>query len=360
MQARGRGSARPPIGVAFEGDLGRRLDAVLVVALLNGLAAKGEARSVALAISRPSLKSAQLADVVSRFYASRPSGPAMIGMPEGPAAAADAPPVAAALFKPAADGTERHSSRIANLLDTADNAVLIRNMLLAQHDGNAAIVVAGPATGLARLLGLYGAPPQIATKVKHLVVAVGAFPSGGPDADLASDVAAARRVFADWPTPVIAVGAEVGTALPYPGASLATDFEWSPNHPVADAYRAMKPMPYDAPASALAATLHAVHPEADYFTLSEPGTISVMDDGRTAFTPGAGGRHRYLIVNPAQKDRVIQLYAELVSAEPARRPTRGGPPPQQQQKQQKPAPPEKPADAPPAKPAETPRPPAPQ
>jgi hypothetical protein len=344
--------------VAFEGDLGRRLDAVLVVALLNGLAAKGEARSVALAISRPSLKSAQLADVVSRFYASRPSGPAMIGMPEGPAAATDAPPVAAALFKPAADGTERHSSRIANLLDTADNAVLIRNMLLAQHDGNAAIVVAGPATGLARLLGLYGAPPQIATKVKHLVVAVGAFPSGGPDADLASDVAAARRVFADWPTPVIAVGADVGTALPYPGASLAKDFEWSPNHPVADAYRAMKPMPYDAPASALAATLHAVHPEADYFTLSEPGTISVMDDGRTAFTPGASGRHRYLIVNPAQKDRVIQLYAELVSAEPARRPTRGGPPPQQQQK--KPAPPEKPADAPPAKPAEPPRPPAPQ
>ena len=78
MQARGRGSARPPIGVAFEGDLGRRLDAVLVVALLNGLAAKGEARSIALAISRPSLKSAQLADVVSRFYASRPSGPGSV------------------------------------------------------------------------------------------------------------------------------------------------------------------------------------------------------------------------------------------------------------------------------------------
>lgn len=358
MQARGRGSARPPIGVAFEGDLGRRLDAVLGVALLNGLTAKGEARSIALAISRPSLKSAQLADVVSRFYASRPAGPAMIGMPEGPAAATDAPPVATALFKPAADGTERHSSRITNLLDTADNAVLIRNMLLAQHDGNAAIVVAGPATGLARLLGLYGAPPQIAAKVKHLVVAMGAFPSGRPDADLASDVAAGRRVFADWPTPVIAVGAEVGTALPYPGASIAKDFAWSPDHPVADAYRAMKPMPYDAPAAALAAILYAVHPEGDYFTLSEPGTISVMDDGRTGFAPAAGGRHRYLIVNPAQKDRVIQLYAELVSAEPARRPTRGGPPPQQQQQQQ--ARPEKPADAPPAKPAEPPRPPAPQ
>ncbi len=356
MQARGRGSARPPIGVAFEGDLGRRLDALLVVALLNGLGAKGEARSIALAISRPSLKSAQLADVVSRFYASRPAGPAMIGMPEGPAAASDAPPVAAALFKARADGTDPHTSRITDLLDTADNAVLIRNMLLAQHDGNAAIVVAGPATGLARLLGLYGAPPQIAAKVKHLVIAAGAFPSGGPDADLASDVAAARRVFADWPTPVIAVGAEVGTAMPFPGASFAKDFEWSTNHPVVDAYRALRPMPYDAPASALAATLHAVHPDADYFTLSEPGTITVLDDGRTQFTPGAGGRHRYLIANPAQKDRLSQLYAALVSAEPVRRQQRGGPPPQQQQQQ---APPEKPAAAPPAKP-DAPRPPAPQ
>ena len=45
-------------------------------------------------------------------------------------------------------------------------------------------------------------------------------------------------------------------------------------------------MPYDAPAPALAAVLYAVHPDDGYFTLSEPGTISVLDDGRTQFTPG--------------------------------------------------------------------------
>ena len=113
-----------------------------------------------------------------------------------------------------------------------------------------------------------------------------------------SDIAAARKLFAEWPTPVVAVGSEVGDALPYPGASIEKDFAWSPAHPVVDAYRALKPMPYDAPASALAAVLHAVHPEDGYFTLSDPGTITVQDDGRTRFTPAADGRHRYLIVDP--------------------------------------------------------------
>ncbi len=362
MQAGGRGG-RPPVGVAFEGDFGHRIDALLVPALLNGLAAKGEARSIALCVSRPSLKTAQLADVVSRFYGGGgrgPGGAAMIGMPEGPLPANDAPPLAAILAKPAADGkSQPYTSSIRTLIDTADNAVVIRNILLAQNDGNAVVVVAGPATGAARLLDLYGAKPQIAAKVRLLVVAMGAFPSGTADPAITADVAAARMIFADWPTPIVAVGSEVGAAVPYPGASLASEFEWAPNHPVADAYRLAKPMPYDAPASALAAVLHAVRPDAGDFKLSEPGTITVRDDGRTEFAAAPGGRHRYLIVDPAQKDRVTKLYAELVTAEPVRRPTRGGPPPAQQQQQQqappKPgAPGQKPAPPPPAAKPQTP------
>lgn len=353
MQARGRGGALPPIGIALEGDLGHRIDAVLAIAMLNGLAARSEARSIALALSRPSLKAAQLADVIAGFYASRPptAGPAMIGMPEGSGAASDAPPAAGMLLKTTPDGTSLYTSQIDTVIDTADNAVLIRNMLLAQNDANAAIVLAGPATGLARMLGLYGAPPQIQTKVRHLVVAIGAFPSSAPDPAIAADVAAARTLFAEWPTPIVAVGAEVGAALPYPGAAIETGMGWVAAHPVADAYRAFGTMPYDAPASALAATLYAAHADDGYFMLSEPGTIGVTDDGRTTFTPGAGGRHRYLIVDPAQKERVLNLYVETVSSRPIPRPSRGrgAPPAQQQQQQQQQAPPQQPApNVPPA------------
>jgi hypothetical protein len=334
MQA-GRGTVRPSLGIALEADLGTRVDAVLALAMLNGLTAKGEARRIALGISRPSLKTAQLADVIGAFYSGRvirgPGGggvggnpDGLVGVPDGRVPAGDAPPLAAILAKTADDGSPVYVSGIGRLLDTADDAVLIRNMLLAQLDGNATVVLAGPATGLVRLLGLYGARPQIAAKVQQLVMAVGGFPSRLPDPAITSDIVAARTLLAEWPTPVVAVGAEVGEALPYPGATLGEDMAWAPAHPVADAYRAFKPMPYDAPASALAATLFAAHPDAGYFKLSEPGTIGVLDDGRTQFTPSPEGSHRYLIVDPARSADVIKMYRELVSAKPAPRPSRGG------------------------------------
>jgi hypothetical protein len=334
MQGQGRGAVRPPIGIAFDGDLGTRIDAILAVAMLNGFTAKTEARRISLSVSRPSLPSAQLADVVASFYRGRPMGgpgggvgaisEGMIGMPDGPAPDKDTPPLAATLSKKSAEGAPAYNSAITGLVGTAESAVLIRNLLLAQHDGNAAIVLAGPPTGVVRLLDLYRSGPQIGAKCKQLVVAAGSFPAGPPDPTIKSDVAAARRLFAEWPTPIVAVGSEVGDALPYPGASIDKDFAWAPVHPVVDAYRTFKPMPYDASASALAAVLHAVHPDDGYFKVSDPGTITVLDDGRTKFTPAVEGKHRYLIVDPAQKERVIAMYTAMVSAPPAPRPGRRG------------------------------------
>lgn len=325
MQAPGRGAVKPPIGIALDADFGSRLDAVLSVAMLNGFAAKAEARSISLSNTTSNLNAAQFADVVAGFYVPRPlGGSAMIGVPDGAPVTADTPPLTSTLAQKTAEGTPRYSSNIKRLLDTPESSVQIRNVLLAQNDGNAAIVLAGQATGLARLLGLYGSRPQITTKVKHLVIALGAYPTGAADAAIKADIAAAKKVFAEWPTPLVAVGAEVGAALPYPGASIEKDFGWSQAHPVVDAYRAFKPMPFDASAPALAAVLYAVHPNDGYFKLSEPGTIAIQSDGRSQFTPAAEGRHRYLIVDPEQKNRIIELYTAMVSAQPAPRPGRRG------------------------------------
>ena len=332
-QAQGRGAVRPAIGVALDGDFGNRLDAMMAVAMLNGFTAKTEARRISLSVSRPSLTSAKLADVVSGFYRPRPVGgpgggvgaitEGMIGMPEGSSGSEDPAALGVLLTRASADGTPLYTSAIAGLVNTAESGILIRNLLLAQHDGNAAIVLAGPATGLVRILGLYRSGPQITAKCRALVVAAGSFPSGQPETSIKADIAAAKKLFAEWQTPIVAVGTEVGEALPYPGASIEKDFSWVPAHPLVDAYRALKPMPYDAPASALAAVLYAVHPDEDYFKVSDPGTISVLDDGRTRFTPSADGRHRYLIVDPAQKERILSLYTAMVSAPPAARPGRG-------------------------------------
>ncbi|HTV20002.1 MAG TPA: hypothetical protein VMG12_15060 [Polyangiaceae bacterium] len=314
---------RPPIGVAIDADLSTRADALLALAGLNGLTAKGETRRIALSVSRPSLTAARLADVVAEYYPTLPVGAGFltIGMQDGAVPRDDAPALARVLATKTPDGAATFETRVQRVLDTADSATLQRNLLLAQHDGNAILLAAGPLTGLARLLALYGARAQIEAKVKLLVVAAGAYPAGDADAAIARDVVAARQVFAEWPTPIVAVGSEVGQGVRYPVAKLGEGTASSTN-PIAAACRVLAGTAPDLSTTALAGVLHAIRPESGEFALSAPGTISVLDDGRTRFVPGAAGRQRYLMLNPAKRADLLATYVSLVSAEPAARPTR--------------------------------------
>lgn len=328
VQGKAIAEPRLPLGIVLDADLAGRPDALLAVALLNGLAARNEARRISLSVSRPSLNAARFADVVAEFYPILPlnSGFSTVGMPDGALPQSDAPALAGVLARKAPDGSPLYASNVRRLVDTADSAVLTRNLLLAEQDGNASVVLAGPATGLSRVLSLHGARPQIASKVKQLCVALGAYAGSRVEPSVAGDVAAARRLFAEWPTPLVAVGAEVGEALLYPAARLDEGLAWSPAHPIADAYRALRTAPHDAPTTALAAAVFAASPEAGYFKLSAPGVIRVLDDGRTEFVAKPGGPHRHLIVDPAQKERLLAFYTALVSAQPAPRPVRRKPP----------------------------------
>lgn len=327
----GRGTVKPPTGITFDSDLGNNIDSFLTLAFLQAITAKGEARVISVSISKASLKAAQAAEAITKFYAGPPPAggrgfgggvgvnPEMIGLADNGKWANVTPIMDAVLTKKGADGKPAYPWLISSLLDTADPGITMRNILLAQFDENAVCVVDGPCTDMVGLMDLYGAKPQITAKVKYLVAAVGAYPGGPADPNIKGDIASARKMFAEWPTPIIAVGREVGEALPYPAASIEKDFAWAPSHPIVDAYRAFKTMPYDAPAPGLAAALYAAHPDDGYFKLSEPGIITVLDDGQTKFTPGAGGKHRYLIADPAQKEKVTALYTELISAKPVPR-----------------------------------------
>jgi hypothetical protein len=109
-------------------------------------------------------------------------------------------------------------------------------------------------------------------------------------------------VLAEWPTPIIFVGDDLGEELKFPAESIDRDFSWAANHPLVDAYRAAKTMPYDAPSPALAAVLYAAHPDDGYFKVVSGGLL----------TADAG-----------QKDRIVQAYRQGVSAKPPE-PRRGG------------------------------------
>jgi inosine-uridine nucleoside N-ribohydrolase len=314
---------KPPQGVVFDSDFGNTIDSVLALALLHGFDGKNEARVASVSVSKSNLRAAQLCDVVEKFYASATTGIAaqvFRGLPIGLSVEGkmpdDTPILTGTLTKTNSDGKPVYAPRIQTLNDTAIVEALIRNALTAQHDGNAVVVLAGPATNLVRALDLRGTKDLIARKVKFLSMVGGVLPSGQPDLYFTADIPAARRLFAEWPTPIVISGREIGTAVPFPASCIEKDFAYDPAHPIADAYRACKPMPYDAPTWDMAAVLYAVRPQEGYFKLSDPGTISVTGDGQVVHTSSADGRHRYLIFDPEQKERITKVYTELASAKP--------------------------------------------
>lgn len=283
------GLAKPPVGIVFDSAL-RRIDDVLALAILHGFDSKDQARIAAITVSSGDLRAAQFCDAVAHFYASATTGPAAMFMHFTPIGLADGKPAESPIFSKI--GPPVYSSAIKNVDDTADPGTLIRNALMAQYDGNAAVVLSGPATDLARLLDMYGVKDWITRKVRLLCVA---------ENGMQADAAAARKVLAEWPTPMVTVSREIGEALPFPGDGIEKDFAYSSTHPIADAYRAFAPMPYDAPSCAMAAMLYTVRPNDGYFTLSGSGNI------------------RSLTLDPEQKERIIRTYVEMASAKPVPR-----------------------------------------
>jgi hypothetical protein len=283
--------AKPPVGIVFDTAM-ERIDDVLALAMLHGFDGKDGARIAAIGISRPDLRAAQFCDALRMYYASATTGPAAMFMHSMPVGLADGKPAA---VPPMLIVNLEQTSEIKSIIDTADTATLFRNVLMGQYDQNAAVVLSGPATDLAKLLEMPGVKDLIARKVR-LLCAV--------EPGLKADPAAAAKVFAEWPSPIVTVGREIGEALPFPGESIERDFAWSSGHPVVAAYRAYKPMPYDAPSWAMAALLYAVRPKENYFGLSDAGTAD---------------KHRSLILDPEQKERIIQAYIEMASAKPVPR-----------------------------------------
>lgn len=295
---------KPPVGVVFDSDLGARIDTVLALALLYGFDGKNEARVISLSTSRPSLASAKLYDVLARFYSSAPTtGPFAgfsrmlpVGM-SGDGAAPDTPVLKVVSKFP--------NSTIHEVNDTAEPAALIRNALTSQYDQNAIVILAGPATNLVKTLELRGAKDLIASKVRYLSI------SGA--ADLEADPAASKKLLANWPTPIYTAGKDTGDAILFPASSIEKDFAWSTQHPVVEAYKAYKPMPYDAPTWDMAAVLYAIRPKEGYFKLA--------------------GKN--LAYDPDQKDRIVKLYTELASAKPVVR-QRFRPPKKEDEKKDEP------------------------
>jgi inosine-uridine nucleoside N-ribohydrolase len=324
MQSAGKGS--PPLGIIFDSAFGHRADDALALALLYHFDGRNEARILSLSVSTADLNAARMCAVISRFYRqTKDRDPLPIGLFISAKLRGETPMTSVPLAKLAAEGIPVYRHNIERLTDTADPLPLMRNALASQPDQSVTVILTGPATNVARLLNLPGTKQLITQKTKILVVAAGNYSESlerHPDIATQMDTEAMKKVFAEWPTPIIAVGSEVGESIIFPASSIEKDFAWSAAHPVADAYRAYTPMPYNAPTGSLAAALYAMKPEESSFKLSAPGEIQALDDGRTKFTPSAKGKHHYLILEAEKKENLLARYIEVTSAKQIPPPTR--------------------------------------
>ena len=266
--------AKPPLGVIYNTSMDRP-DAALTLALLYGFEAKRESRMGCVCVVGSGLQTAVYCDIVQRFYQLGPTRNGNQSLPVG-LAVVDPLPSDPPMIRPAIEHQPPYPHSVNKISDTSLAEAVLRNGVIFNSD--AAVILSGPATYLAKSLDLLGTKDLYKERVRRLVIVdTGA---------VQRDPAALRKVIAEWPTPVFYCGKSAGEVLLYPGASIEKDYAWSAEsgHPVVDAYRAFKPMPYDALGFDLAAAHFAVHPDSGYFQTSEAGTLTVGADGRWSVT----------------------------------------------------------------------------
>ncbi|HEV8145612.1 MAG TPA: hypothetical protein VGP79_04495 [Bryobacteraceae bacterium] len=282
------GASKPPPGVVFDSAMSSVSDA-LALTILYGLEARNEARVLSVNVSRPSLKAAMFCDVLARFFGNFRGFP--VGLAGG-TAIEEQGVLAEVVDRKDSSGAPVYPRTVQKFTDTGLVPATARNVLTAQFDGNAVIILTGPATCLVKMLEMPGVEKLIAAKVRSLHVV---------EEGLRGDPAAGKKLLSAWPTPIVMVGAEVGAAVPYPASSFEKDFSWAPNHPLVDAYRASRGSALST--SGAAGAVHAVRPDAGLFTLSE-----------------AAGKLRTLRVESSRQEELARVYTELASAQPSRQP----------------------------------------
>ncbi len=293
-----------------------RPDAALALAAMFVFDNKHDARMGAVCVTGAGLDTAIFCDMVGRLYVAGPPRNTNQALPVGLADVTpmppDAPMIASAVNRRNDAGDDLYTHSIRKVTDTAQAQAVLRNGVI--FNAETVVLLSAPATDLAISLDLAGAKSEYVKRVRGFVIV--------DSGTAVSDPAALRKVIAEWPTPIIYCGPDIGEALPFPGNALDRAFAWTPASPVADAYRAFKAMPYDAPSYDLAALHYAVHPDSGFFTLSEPGALTVSSSGAMKFTAGAGPVRR-LVLDAAKRDAAIAALVTVLSTKPVAPPARG-------------------------------------
>jgi inosine-uridine nucleoside N-ribohydrolase len=312
--------AAAPVRLIFDTDMGNDVDDAVALAMIHALESRGEAKLLAVTITKDNRWAAPLVDLMNTFYG---RGGIPIGMVRDGKTPEDSNMIRLPAERKRADGSFVYPHRLVDGREAPEAVGLLRRVLAREADGGVVIVQVGFSTNLARLLdskaddaSALSGRDLVKSKVRLLSIMGGAFPDGKPEYNIHTDIPAAKKLFAEWPGTIVTSGFEIGENILYPATSILKDYSYVADHPLAEAYRDYMKMPYDRPMWDPTATLYAVRP--DSFSLSAPGVITVDDEGRTHFAVSANARHQYLTATPEQNAAALRAIIELASRPPDR------------------------------------------
>ena len=221
--------------VVFDTDMGNDVDDALALAVLHALESRGECRLIAVTITKDNAWSAPYVDLVNTFYG-RADIP--VGMVKGSGITPeDSQMIRVPATRKNPDGRWVYPRRLASGAEAPEAVALLRRVLAQEKDGSVVMVQVGFSTNLARLLDSAADVELVRRKVKLLSAMAGNFAQPKPEFNVQKDAASAKKLFDEWPTPIVASGYEIGAALLFPAGRIERDFAYAADHPVAEADR---------------------------------------------------------------------------------------------------------------------------
>ncbi|CAN5302639.1 nucleoside hydrolase [soil metagenome] len=312
--------AQKPVHVIFDTDMGNDIDDALALAMIHALESRGEAKLLAVTLTKDNKFAAPYVDVVNTFYG---RGNIPIGVVKNGITKEDSKMIQVPVEAKKADGSSLFPHDLKDGTQAPEAVGLLRQVLSQEEDGSVVIIQVGFSTNLARLLdsspddhSSLNGKELVKRKVRLLSIMAGEFPSGPPEYNVREDIASAKKVFYEWPTLVVASGYEIGKSILYPAYSIENHFKYVENHPVVLAYKNYQEMPYDRPTWDLTSVLFAIRPDEGYLGFSEKGKIMVDEQGKTSLQPEITGNHHYLTVNEIQRKQVLEALMLLSSQPP--------------------------------------------
>ncbi len=315
-----------PTSLIIDTDIGNDIDDPLALAIAYTLERQGMCKIQAITISKDNPWSPVYMDLLNNFYG---RGDIPVGMVKNGVTEYDgkyAPDVANLKRE---NGNHLFARKL-SLSNQPEEAVkVLRKTLARQSDNSVVVIMLGFSTNMARLLKT--GPDDYSSldgrrlfekKVRFVSAMCADFSDKvqkNPTMDnrefnIWRDIPSAQYFFSNCPVPVVLTGYELGCALPYPSESIEKDFTWAPEHPIVEAYKRFRKMPYDRPSWDLIAVYYAICGAVGFFNESMPGELSIDDNGFALFNQNPDGRHRYLTLNSTEKSAVISTFRKLCSS----------------------------------------------